>query len=914
MSQPPSRGEASRSRAGPSDSTRQLPEALIRTKLFIPSLRAERVARPRLLAQLNAGLTRQLILLAAPAGFGKTTLVADWITQRGLPAAWVTLDARDNSLARFGHSLIAALGTLEARSALAFTQTLNASPPPAIETLIAHLVNVLAEAPDDFVLILDDYHVLTHPLVHAALALLIQRLPPQAHVLIASRVAPPLPLAQFRVRGQLHEVRADDLRFTLDEAESLFQQQLGQPPSAEWLHALHARTEGWAAGLHLAALALQAAPPGEAALRAFTGSHRHVVDYFAEQVLEQQTPEAQTFLLETAVLQRLTAGLCEAVTGRGGGQAMLDHLERHHVFLVPLDQERRWYRYHALFAEFLIERLRQRRGESLAELYCRAVEWHEQNGHTAEAVEYALAAGDAEQAARLMEQIAEAIWRRGEIARLHTWLEALPDAMRRTRPRLCLFHAWMLNILGDAEATEARLRDVERVLAQFPDMPDHALLSGMLAATRAILAVMAGEAERALELSQQAHAHLPAESFVWHSLVARNVGNAYLLLGQAQRASKALTEAFELSQRAESLYMALVSLYDLAELQLLQGRLRQAEATCRRALQLAEAQDASDLVMTGAIHLALSAVLREWNHLDESRQHALIGLEPGRRAHSVGVQICGYTRLGIVEQARGDAQAAERAFAQALPLAPIAQPRPTAFLAHHDAQAYLWARQGDWEAAAHWIESRHLSREDEPRYLTEAARLTQARVLLAQSKPAEALRWLTPQRASAEAGGRTGRVIECLVLEALAHRALEASDAAKQALERALTLAEPEGYVRVFVDEGEAIRWLMVDFGLRIEKWSPQLGQYVNTLLLAFGADPITNHQSKITNHDDSLSERELDVLRLLAAGLATRQIAARLVVAPSTVQTHLKHLYSKLRVHSRTQAIARARELGLLA
>jgi len=926
MDQSPSRSERSRR------AQREQPDTLIRPKLYIPQVRPNLVPRPRLVERLTDGLKRPLTVISAPAGFGKTTLLSELIASAdsSLPVAWVSLDSRDNDPTRFGTYFLAALVTLEIGLGGDLLARLGSPQPPPLEAVFTELINQIAEAPDDFALVLDDYHLIIAEPIHAALTFLLNHLPPQMHLVIATRVVPPLPLAQLRARGQLTELRAGELRFTTDEAAAFLNQSMGLNLPVEAIAALDVRTEGWIAGLQLAALSMRDREDRWSFIRAFTGSHRYIVDYLAEQVLQQQPADVQSFLLETSILDRLSGPLCDALTGQPQSQRRLEDLERANLFLLPLDDDRHWYRYHHLFADFLRERLQQTRPERWPELHRRAAEWYERHGFIPEAVGHALAVGDTGQAARLVEQIAESIWMQGEMMRLLGWLEALPDEMIRSRPRLCIFHAWILNILGRYESAQERLQDGERSLERDVALPaeDRAVVRGMLATVWAIIAMMAGDAPRTLELSCQAWGDLPETNLVWRSVVTRNLGNVHLLTGQAAAAHQALTEALRMSQRADNIYMTMVIMYELAELQIVRGRLHHAAQICHDALQLAAERGTPGLAMPGALHVGLAEVLREWNDLEAGMREALAGIEYGQQGRSLGVQVCGYTRLGMLAQARGDAKGAAQAFQKAVQLASTR--RRTSFLPHHDVQARLWWRQGDVDAAWRWTQARGLSADDELSYMNETAHLTLARVLLAQNRLDEAVRLLTRLRSAAEAAGRMGRVIEILAVLALALQARGETGQALAVLEQALALAEPEGYVRVFVDEGEAMREVMSQWGLEIRRQKRNGGEaklnrllvYADKLLAAFpDRTPqlsITNDQSPTSTLQslpllEALSEREIEILRFIAAGMSNQEIARRLVVALSTIQWHIKNVYGKLNVHRRTQAVARARELGLL-
>ncbi len=887
-------------------------DALVRPKLYIPQTRPNGVPRPRLLARLNAALDCPLTLIVAPPGFGKTTLLGEWIAAapRAVPVAWVSLDEHDNAPARWGRYILAALGTLEIGLGEDLLAEFSTPTPPTLEAAFTALVNQAAEITEDFVLVLDDYHFLTRPEIHTALAFLVAHLPPRMHLILASRAEPPFAVAHLRARGQLVELRPNDLRFTPEEATTFLNQAMGLALTPADVTALEARTEGWIAGLQLAALSMRDHTDHAAFIHAFTGSHRYIFDYLAEQVLNQQAPATQIFLLETAVLDRLSGAACEALIGQGDSLAQLERLERANLFLVALDNDRHWYRYHHLFADFLRERLRQTQPARWSELHRRAARWCEQNGLIPEAVGHALAVGDADDAARLIEQIAESIWMHGEMIHLLGWLEALPPALVRARPRLCIFYAWILNILGRYDDVEARLNDAERQLEQIASPAERATIRGMIATERGIVAMMEGEVDRTLEFSEHALRDLPPENLVWRSVVVRNQGNAYLLRGDTLAAREAFQQAVAMSERADNLYMMMVTLYELAELHIVCGQLHQAEALCRRAIRLATERHIVGMAVPGALHSGLSEILREWNRLDEARHEAEIALDYGRAGRSLGVQVCGYTRLGMIHQAQGHPAHAQEAFHAAIQLAPTY--RRTSFLTHHDAQARLWWRQGNLAQTARWTQDRGLAPNDELNYLNEMGYLTLARVLLAQGQLAPAARLLQRLHAATTAQGRVGRVVEINLLQARLHHAQGNHPAALAALQTALTLAEPAGYVRLFVDEGEPLRRLIADCRLQMKNQPTALTNYTDRLLAAF-APTIANHQSPIANLPEPLSERELEILRLLAAGQSNHEIAQRLVVALSTIQWHLKNLYSKLAVHSRTQALARARELNLM-
>lgn len=622
--------------------------ALLRTKLVPPALRPEHVPRPHLLARLGQSFARPLTLLSAPIGSGKTTLLAEWYAAHkqtrplSLQPTWLTLDESDNDPRRLLNYLCAALGA-EAES-------------------IDELLNFLTERPQAFVLILDDYQTLTHPAATALMARLIERLPTHGHVCLLTRVDPTLPLAQWRARGFLSEWRTPELRFTRPEIERFFHHTLARELEAETLAQLDANTEGWVAGLQLAALAWQTQPK-----TTFNGQHRFVADYFTEQVLSLLPPEKQQFLVETSVLDKLTAPLCEAVNGQAA-QNILEELERHNLFLVTLDDERGWFRYHKLFRDFLRARLKLTAPNRQAALHRRAAAWLEQNGQLIDSVEHVLASGEAEQAAQLMEQMAETLWRTGHMGRLFRWLEALPAAVLQARPRLLILHAWMLNITSGVEQASARLAEAEHVVQTITVEAERRALQGEALATRGILSVTAGSEADAHTFSREALEILPENNSLWRCVALRNVGNAHWLAGDTAQAQKVLQSANALSRASHNLYFTLVTQYELAELALLRGQLQEAARLCRQAL--AEVPADPELTLVGGLHFALGAALYEWNQLEESRQHFLAGLEHAERSRSVGLRVCGYVRLARAEWALGKTEAALTAFNRAAALTP----------------------------------------------------------------------------------------------------------------------------------------------------------------------------------------------------------------------------------------------------
>ena len=945
------------------------PAHLLATKLFIPRLRPDFVARPRLSARLDAGLDARLTLVSAPAGSGKTTLLSEWVhnSLAGRRAvAWLSLDAGDQDPLQFLRYLVIALqgrlppgdgaspgteATIIAGSILALLQSPQ---PPPLATLLALLVNELhleSTRLPPMVLVLDDYHLVQSNAIHEALAYLVDHLPPQLHVVIVTREDPPLPLAWLRVQGWLRELRAADLRFTPQEGATFLRDVMGIDLPAADLEVLDARTEGWIAALQLAALSMQGRANFSDFITAFTGSHRHIVDYLLTEVLQRQPEPVQAFLVETSILDRLCSPLCDAVWRpeehrNAGAQAILEHLEHANLFTIPLDEERRWYRYHHLFADFLRARLQQTLPDQVGGLHRRAATWLAQHGLVVDAVSHAVAGEDFDQAAHLVEQHAETLWLRGEVATVEGWIAALPPEVVRARPRLCLVHAWMLFLTGRLDAVEPRLHDAERALGDAVLPIKHAPaiastpgddqdeLCGMLATIRAGLASLRGDAPKAIDLAGEALARLPEASGHWRSQSSISLGIALDVAGDVPAAIQAFEDAATISQRAGNTFQAIIALWSLAARQVMQGRLRRAETTYHRAVQLAAGQGQLRLPAVALAHIGLSDLLRERNDLTAAEQHAREGLDLVRQGGNFGTLLGGYMSLARVLQARGAADAAGEALQPAEELVANARSMPLYVAWVEATRVRLWLAQGELAQAADWASENGLRLEQEQAMLGTHVRnlalLTLARVYLAQCDTGRdsALPLLQRVLRRAESEGRTGVVIETLALQALAFAYRGDNARAITTLEQALALAEPEGYVRLFVDEGPPMARLLQRAAER-SAWS----SYAQRLLSAFPLPPSsepettpgeyhepaehTLHSSGVAPPSSPLVEpltaRELEVLRLLAMGASNREIGDHLVISAGTVKAHLHRIYGKLDVHNRTEAAAWARTFGLL-
>jgi LuxR family maltose regulon positive regulatory protein len=878
-------------------------------------------------------MERKLTLLAAPAGFGKTTVLSAWhasSTGRLVPLAWLALDAGDNDPVRFWTYVGAALDGLRTGVG-AQVQALLQVPPVRMEAVVTVLLNALADLTQDAGLVLDDYHAITSGPLHRALAVLIEHLSPRLHLIMASRTDPPLPLARWRARGEMIELRAADLRFTTEETAAFLRARPGLSLTTEEISLLDQRTEGWIAGLHLAALSLQGRHDSSHALTAITGSHRYVGDYLVEEVLARQAAGVQTFLLQTAILDRLCGPLCDAITGRSDGQALLEQLETANLFLIPLDEERQWYRYHHLFADVLRHRLERVEPGGSAALQRRAAAWYEQAGLLPEAIGHALAATEVAWAARLVEQAADQLWMRGELVTLLSWLDALPADVVRARPFLFLAHAWVQFLAHsyDPAAAEALLTDAETVLgvaAAHAAEHEQAALWGRLAAIRAAVSSVRDDIPRTIALAQEALARLPEGSAIWRVVATLSLGLAFEGRGDAAAASRRLAETIALSRTAGTRYLALVATMNLARVRIAQGQLQTAADLCRQGLDLGAEQGGGRLPVTGALQVTLGLLRYEWNDLEAATGHLWEGIRRVQQADEhLRVLLDGYAALARVKQVQGDASGAHELMRRAQQVADAtdfawAAPLVATYRAR---LALSLGRLGD---AVRRMDEVGLRLDGELAYQHEFAHLSLVRVLIAQGKTAEALQPLERLQQAAEAAGRWRCVTEILLLRALAYQAHVTAGLALPPLAHALVLAEPEGYIRLFVDEGAPMAALLAQLRaeLRRERGEAQphvSRTYLDTLLTAYRAPharaaptvPLAG-SGTAAPLPEPLTAREREVLQLIAAGLSNPEIAARLVITVGTVKTYVNTIFSKLAVTSRTQAVAQARALHLLA
>jgi LuxR family maltose regulon positive regulatory protein len=880
---------------------------LLRTKLFIPPPRPKVVLRPRLIERLNEGMQCKLTLISAPAGFGKTTLVSEWIASCGRPVAWLSLDEGDNEPARFLTYLIAALQTIASDIGAGVLPMLQSPQPPSSESILTALLNEIVTISDSFLLVLDDFHVIDAKPVENALVFLIEHLPPQMHLVIATREDPPLPLARYRAQGQLTELRTADLRFTPSEAAELLNQVMNLNLSVEDITALETRTEGWIAGLQMAAISMRGLTDTSSFIQSFTGSHHFVLDYLIEEVLHQQPEDIQTFLLRTSILDRMCGSLCDAVLLDPSvpGQETLEYLERTNLFIVPLDNERRWYRYHHLFAELLQQRLQQSASSGneeggVAEYHIRASRWYEDNGLEIEAFQHAAAANDIDRAERIIQGKGIPLHFRGAVTAILAWLASLPKTVLDARPSLCVRYATLSLVAGQTTGVEEKLQWAEVALATAlqgaePDDKTRDLI-GQIAASRATLALTRYQPEAMITQARRALEYLPPDSLFSRIRAIWTLGFAYQVQGDRAAAGQAYTEAIAISQASGNIRMTIVATISLGAIQELENHLYQAAETFRRGLQLAGDHPQP---FENEAHLGLARIFYEWNNLEAAEQYGQQGLQLAKQYDRViDRYILSEVFLARLQLARGDVAGAASMLSKTEQTArqnnfTLRLPEIAA------AQVQIMLKQANLPDAAELAQRFELP-------------LSQARVLLARGDSSAAIAVLEAYYQQVEAKNWQDERLKVMVLQAIALRAHGEKEKSAELLDEALVLAEPGGFIRLFVDVGAPMAQLLREAASR-----GVMPDYIGKLLSAFDAEKRKGEGKLNLRHAqpliEPLSQRELKILQLIAQGLSNREIGERLFLALSTVKGYNQKIYDKLQVQSRTEAIARAHELGLL-
>ena len=908
-------------------------DVLLATKLHVPGVRPDLVNRPRLTERVDEDLRRGLVLVCAPAGYGKTVLLAGWTQRAQSPAAWLSLDAADNDPARFWRHAVAALDRACPGIADRVGPLLGPPAPASFEPLVTALINELADRPDgdQVLLVLDDYHLIGAQAVHASVDFLLEHRPETLQLIVASRSDPPLALARLRARGQLAEVRAADLRFTAGEAAALLRRVAAVPEMAlpdAAAAALAARTEGWAAGLQLAALSLRGQQDVTGFVTAFTGSHRYVLDFLAEEVLDRQDEELRAFLLETSVLDRLSGPLCDAVTGRTGSQALLEQAEQGGLFLIPLDSVRGWWRYHHLFADLLRARLQAGKPGRVAQLHCTAAMWCQEHGLGEDAIRHAMAAGEMTWAARLIEQHFDAVlYLRGEATTIQRWISALPDELVRSRPRLLLAQSFLESYSGHLEAVEPLLNAAEQASPSWADEPFEPTVGrarslmvnvpALIALQRSYLGQLRGDAEATVAFASRAMAEFGEDEGQLELIARWNLAAGEWLRGRVAEAERAFAASISGWRALGQPTLTAWVVYQLGQAQRAQGRLDAAAETFQQALDAAATPGRAPVPNAGPAYVGLGEVAYQRDDLDMALQHITKGIALCRLFVYSAPLAAGLTTLAWIRQASGDPagalaaidEASETSPGLAGPLNPVPAQRARLLLA-----------QGDVTGTARWTRECDLGADDDPSYPREPGQLVLARVLLAQGEPGQALALLDRLHAAAAAPDRTGSLIEIGTLRALALAASGDEDNAVTTLAGTLTLACPQGYARVFADEGPPMAALLSRLiaAQRTGQAAIVPLDCLARLQRAFATSYSTpdfrrGTPAAVQAIVEPLTSRELQVLHMLADGRSNQGIAGQLVVSLDTVKKHVSHILGKLGAASRTEAVARARQLGLI-
>jgi LuxR family maltose regulon positive regulatory protein len=887
---------------------------LLRTKLAVPVTRRKLVTRSRLISQLNLGLNRRLTLVSAPAGFGKTTLVATWVETIEPAVAWLSLDEGDNDPVRFFAYFITALQTVDEEIGASLLASVEAGQALQFEQMTAALINQIGRVAAEQVLVLDDYHVIEEATIHDVVTFLLTHLPSNLHVVIATRADPPLPLARLRGRGQIAEIRAGDLRFTQQEAVAFLNDVMALDLRVEDIVRLTQRTEGWVVGLQMAALSMQGREDVSTFIQAFEGSHRYVMDYLMEEVLERQPETVQSFLIRTSILDQLTASLCDAVLADpSDAQTMLESLERANLFIVPLDDRREWFRYHRLFSDLLRRRLENADLARVRELHRRAAKWYAAHAMPAEAIEHALATDDYGWAADLIANHAEATLARSELATFRHWLASLPKEEICRRPALCIYQAWALFWSG------GQVDEIEMWLGRLGELTDHH--TGQVAVLQALMALYRG-----LTSEMVAHARIALERLGPDDVLFRGMLstlNAFAILDEGDlspEGDQVLVHTAREAAASGNVLAAVISLSALGDARLRQGRLADAEVAYRRAVDLGDDGHGALLPAAGQALTGLGVVALMRNELEDAQDYLLEGVELARGAGQI-VALDGLIYLARVRQALGDVVGTQALLDEAMALAVRFDATDVDDMLVRLEQVRSWVLQGNLAAAHAWAEDRGGASDASVPSDSRQARfrkyelIVAARLYLLEGRYEEALAALDKAHPPIEARGRTIALTELLLLKALVYARLNDASSALDAVERALSLAAPGGYVRVFLDAGSDLMPL-----LRQAQSHGMTSAFANRVVAAFAESSGTAagrvSEVRISQPPElvePLTDRELEVLALLPSHLSSSEIADRLYIATSTARTHIKNVYGKLAVHSRDEAVQRARDLGLI-
>lgn len=924
-----------------------MPTSILTTKIYIPLPPTNLVPRPRLVEKLNQSTNHRLTLISAPAGFGKTTLLSEYVSICKEQVAWVSLDEGDNEVPRLFIHIIAALQTIEPQFGVGLLEILASSQQIPIESVLTDLINQTSKISDKFILVLDDYHIINSNEIDKALLFFLDHMSAKMRLVISSRTDPTLPLPRLRACGHLAELRADDLRFTSKEAATFLGTAMGIETSAENIAALEKRTEGWIAGLQLAALSMQGlSDPKDASrfVKNFSSSHRYILDYLTDEVLEQRPEGTRDFLIQTSILSKFNASLCQAVTNSENSQYVLETLDATNLFLIPLDNERGWYRYHHLFGDLLQKRLMLLQPEIVANLHLRAAEWFTQHELISEALSHFMAAEEFDRAADLVEQKAKERLERSELATLMSWVDALPEALVCSRPWLCVYHAWALRLSGARfDAVESRIEAAKIGIRNY-ELFKHDLntneellrhqrqiekLQGHILALQSFQNLYKEDIPSTLRLTQQAQKYEIDENFVRASISFAR-GWALRFSGDLESAYQAFTETTKFSLASGNIFLAVAATCRAAYGHVLGGELREAEKIFQEAVDLATINEDEKYPVAGYAYVYLGGIHYEWNNLAAAKQYLIEGIEYCARVGYYMDQVVGLVALAQVNKILGDWNAVQDAIAKAENLSNAMKSYIYVRRWVDNTRIRLWYAQSDWEQIFQWTQNSGMTIADDLEYNRDLEHVVLARALvyLGLNQPADYARnaqiLLNKLLEKAEAANWGGKVIEILVLQALVFQALGDDQSAHANLEQAITRAEPEDYIRTFIDEGEPMHKLIVEVRERI---SLRAGvkplstiRYIDRILAECDRENAAEQRNRLNEgpfHErhqiiEPLSDREREVLCLLADGKTNQEIALALVIAVSTAKKHVSNIIGKLGVSNRTQAVARARELNL--
>jgi len=896
------------------------------TKLYLPPARHTLVDRPVLLDRLKEGLQGRLTLVSAPAGFGKTSLVAAWRKECETPLAWISLDEEDNEPRRFLDYLIGALQMVDEDLGDDSAELLRRSTTPPLKVVLTSLLNEINAYDKEFVVAFDDYHVITEHDIHEALSFLIERLAPHAHALIATRSDPPFPLGRLRARGELKELRASDLRFGTSEATAFLNDVMNLELTSSDVAALEERTEGWIAGLQLSALTLQGRENRSELVKEFAGDNRFVLDYLLEEVLNCQTEQVQDFLLRTSVLTRLNGSLCDALTEDQSGHGMLEQLERANLFLIRLDGRGEWFRYHHLFADLLRLKLKQKQPSAINKLQIKASQWCEKNNLAEEAINYALAAQAWDRALDLIEPISFLVISHGGFDRLKYWVEAIPESAFKTRPALFPFYIPTLLYREEYDKLERYLQIVEAVEPE----PLRQRMTSFVWSTRSLVASARNQPERAEECSRKAAEFLPPDDAMQRAVVMQTRVRSATVRGQPKEVEEILSVALPVYHQAGHLIFQIWGRTGLGLVRIMQGRLRDAVEALQSALQFSREHLNTRPETLLYSHAFLCDIHREWNDLETAKTYLNEALsiirQTGRECYMASVTEM-LKALALMLDLCDDRVQADALIDKALQRSrrcanEVSANQLEALKAH-----MVLRRGGNTSLVNRWAETSGLSADDEPDYLKEVQQLVFARWLIATGKAKQAVPLLSRLLAAAQSATRLRSALEIFILQAIAQQSLSNEAEAIKALEKAVTAGQPESFIRTVVDEGEPVSKLLLELlkqkGKRWETEKPELLRYVVKLKDSFGpsaAVPVARMAAATETEalpwwyvEDPLSERELEVLQHVARGLSNQEIADKLFLSAGTVKRHMSNIYQKLDVHSRTQALERARSLKVL-